>query len=472
MSGVISMIDGDDDALREAQAMGLSVFAGEAEGRLDEVLRDAQAGALKPLYNYMNDLPGIDGAPFPLLKRERVRRTAGATTSFDAGRGCPYQCSFCTIINVQGSKSRRRTPDDIEKIMRANLEQGLCRFFITDDNFARNKDWEIILDRLIHLRQVSRLDFSFIIQVDTLCHKLPRFIEKCSRAGVKRVYIGLENINPANLMAAKKKQNKITEYRKMLLEWQKAGILVYAGYITGFPNDTAESILHDMEVIKRELPIDVLEIFCLTPLPGSEDHQKLYRAGEWMEPDLNNYDLYHITAKHPRMSAAEWYHAYLESWKSYYSYEHCEGIMRRAGALRALGSNLIAMTWFKGCIEIENVHPVEGGMLRLKFRRDRRPSLPMEPIWSFYPRYFFEVARKTASWGLLYSRLRMIYLRIKSDPDRWEYTDAAIAPITDDEIETHEMFHTDAARAFVESEQRIDKAIHGGPARVREGATA
>jgi Radical SAM superfamily len=461
MSGVISMIGGDDDALREAQAMGLSVYAGEAEGRLDEVLRDAYAGQLKPLYNYMNDLPGLDGAPFPLLKHDRVKRTAGATTSFDAGRGCPYQCSFCTIINVQGRKSRRRTPDDIEKIMRANLEQGLCRFFITDDNFARNKDWEIILDRLIHLREVEKHDFSFIIQVDTLCHKLPNFIAKCSRAGVKRVYIGLENINPANLLAAKKKQNKITEYRKMLLAWQTAGVLVYAGYITGFPNDTAESILHDIEVLKQELPIDVLEIFFLTPLPGSEDHQKLYRAGEWMEPDLNKYDLYHITAKHPRMSPQEWHYAYAEAWKRYYSYEHCETIMRRAAALRSLGSNLIAMTWFKGCIELENVHPVEGGLLRLKFRRDRRPSLPMEPIWSFYPKYFAEVVRKTASWAWLYLRLRKIYLRVKTDPSRYAYTDAAITPVTEDEVETHEMFQNVAAKAYVDQERRLEKIRRG-----------
>jgi radical SAM superfamily enzyme YgiQ (UPF0313 family) len=108
MSGVISMIDGDDPSLREAQSMGLSVFAGEAEGRLEEVLCDAYSGQLKPLYNYMKDLPGIDGAPVPLLERERVKRTGGATTSFDAGRGCPYQCSFCTIINVQGRKSGGR----------------------------------------------------------------------------------------------------------------------------------------------------------------------------------------------------------------------------------------------------------------------------------------------------------------------------------------------------------------------------
>ena len=109
MSGVISMINGDDDALREAQAMGISIYAGEAEERLDEVLRDAYAQQLKPLYNFMNDLPAIEGAPYPLLKREHVNRVTGGTTSFDAGRGCPYQCSFCTIINVQGRKSRRRS---------------------------------------------------------------------------------------------------------------------------------------------------------------------------------------------------------------------------------------------------------------------------------------------------------------------------------------------------------------------------
>jgi hypothetical protein len=464
MSGVISMIGGDDAALREAQAMGLSIFAGEAEEHLDEVLRDADAGKLKPLYNYMNDLPSLDGAPAPWLDRERVKRTGGTVTSFDAGRGCPYQCSFCTIINVQGRKSRRRSVDDIEAIVRSNMAQGMCRFFITDDNFARNKDWEIILDRLIYLRDVEKMDFSFIIQVDTLCHKLPNFIEKCQLAGIKKVYIGLENINPANLMAAKKKQNKITEYRKMLLAWHKAGILVYAGYITGFPNDTAESILNDLEVIKRELPIDVLEIHYLTPLPGSEDHQKLFKAGAWMDPDLNKYDLHHITSEHPRMTREEWAYAYNESWRRYYSFEHCERIMRRAAALKAFGNVLFTLTWFKASFELENVHPVESGLFRLKHRRDRRPTLPIEPVWSFYPRYFAELARKTAGWAWFYLRLRSMYVRIKHDPHRYEYSDAAIAPVTDDEVATHEMFHTDAARAYVDQERRLEK--------VRQGAAA
>ncbi|MGH9821384.1 MAG: B12-binding domain-containing radical SAM protein, partial [Pyrinomonadaceae bacterium] len=279
LSGTMAMLKDRDPYVQKALDMGVSLFAGEAEGRLGQVLLDASMNALSPIYNFMDDLPNIEGVATPLLPAERVHLTAGATTSFDAGRGCPFACSFCTIINVQGRKSRRRSPNDIERIVRANVEQGLHSFFITDDNFARNKDWEAILDKLIDLREVDSLKISFIIQVDTLCHKLPNFIEKCKRAGVRRVFIGLENINPDSLLGAKKRQNKITDYRQMLLAWKHVGIVTYCGYILGFPGDTRESVVRDIEIIKRELPVDLLEFFYLTPLPGSEDHKKLYESG-------------------------------------------------------------------------------------------------------------------------------------------------------------------------------------------------
>ena len=124
--------------------------------------------------------------------------------------------------------------------MRLNWAQGVHKFFITDDNFARNKEWEAIFDRLIKLREKDGIPLGLMIQVDTLCHKIPNFIEKSKRAGVTRVFIGLENINPDNLVAAKKRQNKITEYRKMLLAWKAQGIITLAGYILGFPADTPE----------------------------------------------------------------------------------------------------------------------------------------------------------------------------------------------------------------------------------------
>jgi radical SAM superfamily enzyme YgiQ (UPF0313 family) len=85
-------------------------------------------------------------------------------SSADLGLGCPYQCSFCTIINVQGRKSRFRSPDDLERIIRENYVQGIKRFFITDDNFARNRHWEALFERMIQLRLDEGLKIGFTIQ--------------------------------------------------------------------------------------------------------------------------------------------------------------------------------------------------------------------------------------------------------------------------------------------------------------------
>ena len=214
--------------------------------------------------------------------------------------------------------------------MRLNWSHGIHKFFVTDDNFARNKNWEAIFDRLISLRDKDGIPLGLMIQVDTLCHKIPRFIEKAKRAGVTRVFIGLENINPDNLLAVKKRQNKIAEYRKMLLAWKARGVITLAGYILGFPADTPDSIRRDIAIIQRELPIDILEFFCLTPLPGSEDHQKLWRRCVAMDPDLNKYDVEHVCTAHPNMSQHEWEEIYREAWSLYYSNDHMRTLLRRA----------------------------------------------------------------------------------------------------------------------------------------------
>src|SRR5580692_12332893 len=305
VSGCLSMLDGRAVELDACRDLGIAIFAGEAEGRLDAVLQDAAAGRLAPVYNFMNDLPGMEGTVTPFLPKRYVTRTLGLSTSFDAGRGCPYQCSFCTIINVQGRKSRYRSADDVEHLVRLNWAQGIHRFFITDDNFARNEEWEEIFDRLIELKERDGIPLGLMIQVDTLCHKITNFVEKAKRAGVTRVFIGLENINPDNLAAAKKRQNKITEYRKMLLAWKVQGIITLAGYILGFPADTPDSIRRDIAIIQKELPLDVIEFFMLTPLPGSEDHQILWKNGVAMDPDLNKYDVDLICGGPPRMSKKE-----------------------------------------------------------------------------------------------------------------------------------------------------------------------
>jgi radical SAM superfamily enzyme YgiQ (UPF0313 family) len=457
VSGLLAMFPILMPELQEALDMGISLFAGEAEGRMEEVLRDAAHSALKPVYNYMDDLPALEGAITPYLPGSAVLRTVGNYTTFDAGRGCPFQCSFCTIINVQGRRSRRRSPDDVEQIIRHNLKYGIDRYFITDDNFARNKDWEPILDRIIELRERDGIDVRFMIQVDTLCHKIPNFIEKARRAGVTRIFIGLENINPDNLLAAKKRQNKITEYRTMLLAWKAAGIWTYAGYILGFPNDTPESVRADLDILKRELPLDVLEFFFLTPLPGSEDHKALWTNGVEMDPDLNRYDLEHACTAHPKMSKLEWEQLYRDAWKIYYTPEHIETILRRAQAYKINIFRLAQIVlWFSSSVAVEGVHPLQGGILRLINRHDRRSSLPIESIWSFYPRLVYDFVTRHVRLGRHAWRIYRIYRKVASDSEGLAYTDRAIMPVSDDEVETLELFtHNLAARDAVDHMRKI-----------------
>ncbi|MFL9825222.1 B12-binding domain-containing radical SAM protein [Rhodoplanes sp. SY1] len=462
VSGQIAMLPERPPDLQEALDLGISLFAGEAEGRMDRVLADAAADRLEPIYDYMHDLPGLENAPVPFLPRETVGRVFDHHASFDAGRGCPFQCSFCTIINVQGRKSRRRTPDDVEALIRRHWAHGIKRFFITDDNFARNKDWEAIFDRIIKIREEERIDIRLIIQVDTLCHRIPSFVEKARRAGVTRVFIGLENINPANLMAANKRQNKITEYRTMLLAWKTAGVLTYAGYILGFPGDTPESIRADIEIIKRELPLDILEFFFLTPLPGSEDHRALWLKGVAMDPDMNKYDLEHAVTAHPRMSKAEWEAIYREAWETYYTPAHALTIFRRAAATGMGLSRLLAVMFvFSAALRIEKVHPLQVGGFRLKHRRDRRPGLPIEPVWSFWPKYLFEIVAKHVLMAKHWITLDLLRRKARREQARHPYTDLALTPVTDEETETLDMFtHSEDARRSVAHVRKVDALTH------------
>jgi radical SAM superfamily enzyme YgiQ (UPF0313 family) len=444
VSGCLAMLPDMPPELQEAMDLGIALFAGEAEGRLDDLLRTAYRDELKPLYNFMDDLPGLEGAAVPYLPIDVVRRTSGVRTSFDAGRGCPFLCSFCTIINVQGRKSRVRSADDVERLVRANLAQGVHNFFITDDNLARNQRWEAIFDRLIRMREEEKLDIRIVAQVDTMAHKIRGFIEKAGRAGVNRVFIGMESINPEALKEARKGQNRITEYRAMLQAWHRAGTLTYAGYILGFPGDTPASIERDIRIIQRELPVDLLEFFILTPLPGSADHKKLHLAGVEMERDMNQYDLVHVNTRHASMSNAELLQMYCKAWDLYYSPQHVETVIRRANAWGYDPRNMmLKLLAFSAVPRIEHVHPLEGGIFRRKYRRDRRPGMPLEHPMVFYLRYGGEIVSKHLRFAVMYARYRRLLKRAARPAAVG--TDLAMAPVQEDEFETLEMYRTTAA---------------------------
>ncbi len=430
VSGVLATLDGPSQELQSAIDAGIHLFAGEAEERrLDEVIRDAYTGKLKNIYNYIGQFPSLKGAPAPFLPVAGGADTINWYTTFDLGRGCPNGCSFCTVINVNGRKSRYRSADDLEAIVRKNRLRKAQSYFITDDNFARNRNWQALLDRLILLRKAEGIDLRLTIQTDMSSYKIPGFIERCVRAGVDQVFIGLESINPKSLAEVNKTHNRIQDYRRSLLAWKRYPVVIYAGYIIGFRNENRESVLSDIETIKRELPVDILHFTILTPLPGSQDHKDMVASKDWMDPDLNKYALCNRVTRHPELSVKQWEDLYQEVYTRYYTKDHVKTILRR---MVALGSNK-KLTTIKSILIYSNgyrtygIHPLEVGYRRVRHRRDRRPGMKRENPLVFYPKYFIANLWDTTCFYFKSMQLYRTMMSIWKHPKRFEYSDMAIA---------------------------------------------
>jgi len=161
------------------------------------------------------------------------------------------------------------------------------------------------------------------------------------------------------------------------------------------------------------------------------------------------------------MSDREWEEAYRAAWVNYYTPEHMRTILRRAAA-HPLGRPKTALTtilWFNLMILFESVHPLEGGAFRLKFRRDRRFGMPIESRFVFYPRYAAEIVLKACRYLAVYRDAMRTLRQVLAAPDRWTYSDLAIAPPQDDELDTLDLYHvTSGGEAAVVRARRDDQA--------------
>jgi radical SAM superfamily enzyme YgiQ (UPF0313 family) len=413
VSGAMAMSPATPPECRDLLESGVTLVLGEVEGRWGGILRDALAGRLQPLYDFLGDPPDLADMPLPLASRRTQRRFILAQNgTIDAGRGCPFCCSFCSIINVQGRTMRSRNAEQIVDLIRRNYRlkgrRGVRHYFLTDDNFARNPRWEAIFDGLAALREVESLDIDFMMQVDTQASKIPRFVEKAARAGCVQVFIGMESVRDDNLTAGGKPQNKTAEYRDMIGRWHEAGVVCHAGVIIGFPNDTYDRVMEDVRTLSETMLVDQASFFMLTPVPGSRDHQAAVQSGLPLDADYNNYDSCHATAPHQRMSRDEWARAFRDAWTAFYSFEHMRGALLRQNPY-TYWPLLKTLLWYRAAM-IEGAHPMITGFFRLKDRRSRRPSFPIERPWPFYRRRAGEIAHMLREYLLLFFEMQELWL--------------------------------------------------------------
>ncbi len=414
VSGYLALIDNIPADIQELMDLGVTIVKGEVEETWSDLLCDAIHGRLKPLYDFLNEKPDLYEKPIPLIHRRYLRKfVAPNFGTLDCGRGCPFDCTFCTIINVQGRKMRFRSAEHIADAIRRNFrEHGITFYFFTDDNFARNKNWEAIFDALIRLREAEQIPVEFMMQVDVLSWKIPRFVAKAQRAGCRTVFIGMESLDSGNLLAAGKRQNHVHEYGQLIGCYRNAEISTHVGYIIGFPNDTAESVRRDIQLLMRDVCPDHASFFMLTPLPGSHDHLAALRRREWMHPDFNLYDSHHAVTRHLHLKDGLWRELYLEAWRKFYSFENMKAVLRRSSP-RNYWNDFARFLWYKNSIQTESRHPMMCGFFRLKGRKARRPGYPVLSRWQYYTARAREIRAHLAAMARLLLEMQELWLQTR-----------------------------------------------------------
>jgi len=121
VSGVLELFSDPTPELTELLDAGVTLVHGEIEEVWGSILKDALVGRLAPRYD-IHERPGLQDAPLPRIPERYMRRFAYPhMATVDVGRGCPFNCSFCSIINVQGKTMRHRDPAAIERTVAAPL---------------------------------------------------------------------------------------------------------------------------------------------------------------------------------------------------------------------------------------------------------------------------------------------------------------------------------------------------------------
>jgi radical SAM superfamily enzyme YgiQ (UPF0313 family) len=415
VSGYLNMSAAVPPEIQELLDLGVTIVKGEVEGHWAGILEDAVRGRLRALYDFADDKPDLSQAPVPAVQPSYLKRFVWSKFgTIDLGRGCPFNCSYCTIINVQGRKMRYRDPGLVVSAIRENHRRhDVGYYFFTDDNFARNPKWEETFDLLAQLREKEGLPIEFMMQVDVLSYKIPRFVEKAARAGCTQAFIGMESLNPANLAAVGKRQNHVEEYRDLIDAYRTGGVACHVGYMLGFPFDTPDSVRADLRRLTEEVRPDQASFFMLTPLPGSRDHQRLVQEGVPLDPDFNNYDSCHETMPYAGFPEKGSLCATArEAWETFYSVENMRRILERSSG-RNYWNALRNFVWYKSATVIDRRHPMMSGFVRLKGRRELRPSLTPLGRWEYARTRVRELRSAFAATGGLLLEMQFLWLETR-----------------------------------------------------------
>ena len=293
-----------------------SIVVGEAEILWGDVLKDAEAGRLKPFYRN----PGpIDMARVPVPRWDLLKgKDYLFTNTLRIGRGCPYRCDFC--YNSSPNIESRYRAKPVASVLSEIQSLGVRHVMFIDDNFIGSIAHA---RRLLNLLKDLSLTWHTAVSADVGRHE--DILDLMAESGCKSLFIGFETLSRANLELCRKQQNRTEEYEETIRKIHERGMMVNASLVFGFDEDDESVFPTTLDWLIRNR-IETLTGHILTPYPGTVLYRRLVEEGRIVDRDLTHYNTAHVVFRPKRMTAEQLEQGYRRVYREFYSWAN---ILRR-----------------------------------------------------------------------------------------------------------------------------------------------
>ncbi len=287
-----------------------AVVVGEAETLWAEVLRDAERKSLKRIYRSETP-PDLSLTPIP-----RWELIAGKnylyTNTLTVGKGCPWRCSFCYNSSQNLPKIYRMKP--IRSVIKEVESLGHRHIMFIDDNFIANPAFA---HELLTALMPLDLIWHTAVSADICAHD--DILDLMAESGCQSLFIGFETLNAANLLKARKGQNHVGDYERIIAKIHNRGMMVNASVVFGFDDDQPRVFDETTDwLIERK--VETMTAHILTPYPGTALHAKLLEEKRIFDHDLTHYNTSQVVFRPKGMTVEELEAGYLEAYRRFYSW--------------------------------------------------------------------------------------------------------------------------------------------------------
>jgi radical SAM superfamily enzyme YgiQ (UPF0313 family) len=346
---------------------GVSFALSEAELVWPQILQDAAAGELKPVYGREQRWQQELDAPVIIPPvRQDLKRYVVPMLGLYPARGCPFQCNFCSVIKIAGRKIRSQNISTTLASLREAKAAGVRTIMFTSDNFNKYPEAEALLTAMID----EKLGLDFFVQCDTQIARQEHLVGLLAQAGCFQMFVGVESFNRQTLLAAKKGQNRPEMYRDIVRLCRANRISSHFSNIIGFPNDTEQEVSEHLSVLLEMSPTWA-SFYILCPIPGTEQYDDFLAHGLITERNLDRFDTTCLTWRHPSLTRERLSQLLFDCYRKFFSLGHTlqnvrdeTRVSKKGLLMRSVGS--MAMSAFSRYSAWRQMHPMSGGIGRVR----------------------------------------------------------------------------------------------------------